>query len=435
MKQRNFDQKYTGQSRRKRARRGTCLLLLTALVTAWAAPAYGMPPYDHIPEGCSEETWNRMQDDLVEWDEIGDLVQYYNPTYTAAFDVANESAVMLSGAYSSFVKDMQETLETTDTTIDGLREQQKQLLGLPAGTVVTPATETTPEVTKEQALAQLEKGLEQAKDGRSQIASGIRKTSDTVNNTPKRIERQLMPVKKSMTFAMEGVVISYEQLKINREMVAAQVKLYETVYATQQSMEQQGLATGYDVLAAKNNLEQARASLTQIDSGMETVRRSIGLQLGWDAATLPEIGAVPEPEVDYVDTTNPDADKTAAIMHNSEVRAAGKPAYSSSYGYELRDKTENEKTGMLVAKMDTLYADMKEKKALFTAAETTLEKARLTKESAERRYELGMLGRSEYEAQELAYISYEASYKLAKLNLFQSINTYQWAVDGVVTLD
>ena len=46
-----------------------------------------------------------------------------------------------------------------------------------------------------------------------------------------------------------------------------------------------------------------------------------------------------------------------------------------------------------------------------------------------------MLGRSEYEAQELAYISYEASYKLAKLNLFQSINTYQWAVDGVVTLD
>ena len=242
-------------------------------------------------------------------------------------------------------------------------------------------------------------------------------------------------MRKQLTFAMEGVVISYEQLKINREMVAAQVKLYETVYATQQSMEQQGLATSYDVLAAKNSLEQARDSLTQIDSGMETVRRSIGLQLGWDAAGLPEIGAVPEPEVDFVDTTNPDADKTAAIMHNSEVRAAGKPAYSSSYGYELRDRTENEKTGMLVAKMDTLYADMKEKKALFTAAETTLEKARLTKESAERRYELGMLGRSEYEAQELAYISYEASYKLAKLNLFQSINTYQWAVDGVVTLD
>lgn len=434
MKQRNFDQKYTGQSRRKRARRGTCLLLLTALVTAWAAPAYGMPPYDHIPEGCSEETWNRMQDDLVEWDEIGDLVQYYNPMYTMVSDAAADTVEGMRGAYSSFVKDMQATLETIDNGLDESVAYQKMLMGLPPDTPIEMGETTIP---AQEALRQIEDTIEKTKGNRRDVAKSIRTVGNQMENAPAKAERQagLIPMRKQLTFAMEGVVISYEQLKINREMVAAQVKLYETVYATQQSMEQQGLATSYDVLAAKNNLEQARASLDQIDSGMETVRRSIGLQLGWDAATLPEIGAVPEPEVDYVDTTNPDADKTAAIMHNSEVRAAGKPAYSSSYGYELRDKTENEKTGMLVAKMDTLYADMKEKKALFTAAETTLEKARLTKESAERRYELGMLGRSEYEAQELAYISYEASYKLAKLNLFQSINTYQWAVDGVVTLD
>lgn len=354
--------------------------------------------------------------------------------YTMVSDAAADTVEGMRGAYSSFVKDMQATLETIDNGLDESVAYQKMLMGLPPDTPIEMGETTIP---AQEALRQIEDTIEKTKGNRRDVAKSIRTVGNQMENAPAKAERQagLIPMRKQLTFAMEGVVISYEQLKINREMVAAQVKLYETVYATQQSMEQQGLATGYDVLAAKNNLEQARASLTQIDSGMETVRRSIGLQLGWDAATLPEIGAVPEPEVDFVDTTNPDADKTAAIMHNSEVRAAGKPAYSSSYGYELRDRTENEKAGMLVAKMDTLYADMKEKKALFTAAETTLEKARLTKESAERRYELGMLGRSEYEAQELAYISYEASYKLAKLNLFQSINTYQWAVDGVVTLD
>ena len=198
------------------------------------------------------------------------------------------------------------------------------------------------------------------------------------------------------------------------------------------------LSTRYnvvDVSAAKNDLEQAKKSLQDVDTGMETIRRSLGLQLGWDGNTLPEIGTLPEPDVAFVDTTNPDADKSAAIMHNSEVKATWKPDYSSSYGFELRDREENEVTGRLVAKMDSLYADMKQKKALYETAKTTLEKARLTRESAERRYELGMLGRSEYEAQQLSYLNYEASYRLAELNLFQSINTYKWAVDGVVTID
>lgn len=406
-------------------------MLSAALLLSFgvSAEAYAMPPNDHIPEGCSEETWNRMQDNLIEWDEIGDLVQYYNPAYTSAFGTADSSAVTLESAYSGFVQDMHDTMEETDNTLDELRDRQRQIQKMPAGSTVPGMG------TKEEALKTLDESMKLAKSGRRQVASSIRSMERSVKNTPKTIERQLMPVKKQLTFAMEGIVLSYEQLVVSREMAAAQVKLYESVYAMQQNLKNTGNATEYDVLLAKSDLDKANASLSKLDTSMGTVRRSIGLQLGWDAEALPEIGTVPEPEVSFVDTTNPDADKTAAIMHNREVRNAGKAQYSSSYGFELRDKTENEITGMLIAKMDSLYADMKEKKALYETAQTTLEKARLTKEAAERKYALGMLGRSEYEAQQLAYISYEASYELAKLNLFQSINTYQWAVDGVVTLD
>lgn len=429
-----------GKKRRHNGTKGlryTALLMAALLSMTFGPAAYAAPPYDHIPEGCSEETWNRMQDDLIEWDEIGDLVQYYNPTYTSSFDSLSGTMTISEGDYSSFLKYVYDSIDDVDETIDEFMEQQKDLQEKDPNEVVN-YVDGQP-VTAGESLAQLEMKIEGTKAGRKELLSNmrplIRNASRSVENGPKTVERQLMPVKKAMTNALEGVFIGYEQLSIQREMVEKQVSLYETMYAMQQNLQQNGMATAYDVSAAKNDLEQAKKSLQDVDTGMETIRRSLGLQLGWDGNTLPEIGTLPEPDVAFVDTTNPDADKSAAIMHNSDVKATWKPDYSSSYGFELRDREENEVTGRLVAKMDSLYADMKQKKALYEAAKTTLEKARLTRESAERRYELGMLGRSEYEAQQLSYLNYEASCRLAELNLFQSINTYKWAVDGVVTID
>ena len=412
-------------------------VLLAAVISAeMSQVSYAMPPYDHIPEGCSEETWNRMQDDLIEWDEIGDLVQYYNPAYTQAFDAASGNVTTLQTAYASFVKDMQETLETTDSALQSFSELQKQIAKIPDGGTVGPipgVTETS--LSKKEAEAALEKTIRSTKEGMQSIKKGIRQSSKSISNTSKSIERSLMPVKKQLTKAMQGAVIGYEQTRINRETVEKQVALYQTTLETQKRLREQGLATEYDVLSAQQNLQMAQGTLDKLDNGLESIRRSVGLQLGWDGITLPQIGSVPEPEVEFVDTTNPDADKTAAIMHNSEIIAAGKAEHAGSFGMEIRDRTENEKKGLLVAKMDSLYADMKEKKALYEASLTTLERARLAENAAKKRYELGMLGRAEYEGQQLACISYEASAKLAKLNLLQSVTTYQWAVDGYVSLD
>ena len=407
-----------------------CVLALSAVL---ALPVYAMPPYDHIPEGCSEETWNRMQDNLIEWDEIGDLVQYYNPTYTKAFDAAQGNVTLLQSAYSDFVRDMQASIDTADEAMKALEENQRQLAKLPADTKVPSSDGSL--ISRDEALKQLQSGLAAAREGRRQMSNAIRLSADSVKKTSKTVERQLQPVKKQLTQAIQGIVITYQQLLINRQMAEEQVKLYEAAYNARLNSKNQGLATDFDVLSAKNDLLSAKNSLAKLDSNLETLRRNIGLQLGWDGTTLPDIGAVPEPDISFVDTTNPEADKTAAIMHNSEVRNAGKVQYSSSTGFALRDRTENEKTGMLSAKMDSLYADMKQKKALYETAQITLKKAELTKQAAERKYQLGMLGRAEYEGQQLAYTSYEAAYQFAKLNLFQSILTYRWAVDGYTALD
>ena len=33
------------------------------------------------PEQMDDATWARLQDNVLEYDEISDLVEYYNPTY------------------------------------------------------------------------------------------------------------------------------------------------------------------------------------------------------------------------------------------------------------------------------------------------------------------------------------------------------------------
>ena len=407
-------------------------IFAAALVTAVAASsiiqAFAIPPYDNIPEGVSEETWNRLQDNTIEYDEIGDLVQYFNPSYTMAMDSAESTAETLSFAtdqFSTYYRDMDlgSAIDSTRDAISGISEAMEN-----------PALSDSDRQKYEQQLATLNSTLEMTRQTQSTMSRTVRSFNQTVRNTKKSIEISLRPVIRQLELGMQSVFLQYNQLLINRGIVEKQTELYETMLSASANSEGQGLSTEAERLAAENNLNSAKVQLQQLDSSLETIRRSMGLQLGWGAENLPDIGALPDPDVEFVDTTNPDADKTAAFMHNSELKDVERYRGGTAQR-DVTDRKTNEYRGQLVAKMDSLYADMKNKKALYEAALTGKERAEREKAAADRQYQLGLLGNSEYEAMQMSYISGTASYELAKLNLFSSINTYKWAVDGVVTLE
>ena len=402
--------------------------LATAVLASSMIHVFAMPPYDNIPEGASEETWNRLQDNTIEYDEIGDLVQYFNPSYTMAMDSAGGNVETLSLAtdqFSTYYRDMDlgSAIDSTRDAISGISSAMEN-----------PALSDSDRQKYQQQLATLNATLEMTKQSQSTMEKTVRSLNQTVRNTKKRVEISLRPVKRQLEFGMQSVFLQYHQLLINRDIVKKQTELYETILSASTNSEGQGLATESERLVAENNLNSAKLQLEQLDSSLETIRRSMGLQLGWGVENLPDIGTLPEPDVEFVDTTNPDADKTAAFMHNSELKDVER--YSGGTAQRnVTDIKTNEYRGQLVAKMDSLYADMKNKKALYEAALTGKERAEREKAAADRQYQLGLLGNSEYEALQMSYISGIASYELAKLNLFSSINTYKWAVDGVVTLE
>ena len=96
--------------------------------------------------------------------------------------------------------------------------------------------------------------------------------------------------------------------------------------------------------------------------------------------------------------------------------------------------TENEAIAKVSSKLDAIFADLEKKKILYDSSVSTLEKAELTKKSNQIKFEMGMLGRAEYEAAQMMYISYEASARLAAVNLLSAVNTYNWAMQGILSL-
>ena len=99
------------------------LKLITALglagVLMCAVPFSAMAQVEK-PESMDDETWLRLQDDVLEYDEIGNLVEYYNPTYQQALQNVQiniqpyeDAAEQLRGTAKELIDDAKTKKTTT----------------------------------------------------------------------------------------------------------------------------------------------------------------------------------------------------------------------------------------------------------------------------------------------------------------------------------
>ncbi|MDO5141365.1 MAG: hypothetical protein Q4D40_07830, partial [Eubacteriales bacterium] len=383
------------------------------------------------PEGMDEEEYARLCDNVIEWNEIGNIVEYRNPVFSKYNKQAMSSTDEMKRAYEEFRSESRNTIEGINDTIAGLQETQKILNSADSDTVVINGIT----VSKDTALKQLNEGLKTAVSGKQMLLSSLDSTRRNLAYSSVTVDRNLKPLKNNMTSVIEGLLISYKTLEANREMVEMQIKLFETLHAMQQSMEQQSMGTAADTQQKLNQLNTARKSLSDIDAGLEQLRKNIAVQCGYPADAAITVAELPEPDIHYLEGRDIEADRRLAVEGNSSVIAAGALSgyEQSSYGMQLRDMGENEERGRATAAFDGLYNELKRQILLYDSAQTALRKAELTEESAELKYSMGMLGNAEYEALRMQSISYRASAKLAKLNLQQAIDNYRWAMSGIMS--
>lgn len=385
-----------------------------------------------IPDGMSKETYNELNDTVINWDEIPNLVEYRNPTYTKYYKQADASVAVMQSAYDEFHSQMREQIDTIDTTISGLRESEKLISAVPGSSVSMNGTT----MSKDSALASLDAGLATAISGKNSITQAITTTRTSLYYASDKVDNGLRPVKNQLISTVETLVISYKTLESNRSLVAAQVALYEDLYKMQSNLEAQSMSTGTTTASYLNQLNTAKKTLAELDAGMQKLKKNIAVQCGYDASADISIGDIPDPDKSFLDARNYEEDKKTAVDGNSAVISAGKLSnytYSSD-GMKNRALGENEARGKASAAMDALHNELKRQLILSDSAQTSRRKAELAEKSAELKYSMGMVSDAEYASLKMQYLSYTASAEQNRLNLIQAIENYKWAVQGIMSV-
>ena len=135
----------------------------------------------------------KRQDDTLEYEEIPDLIEFFNPVYRAAAEQVEDG---LKGSYE-LARKMRE---------DG-KEYRQQAKGL--------------EAEGDQIYSAQYKAMARSLDS---AASVMEKTLD---KQAKRLDQNtLAPVRYQLSSAVQSLMIGYQQMEVNKEMLEKMVELY-----------------------------------------------------------------------------------------------------------------------------------------------------------------------------------------------------------------
>lgn len=400
------------------------LMLAAVLSGTWCFASLAVGPAASLLENGEENA--RLMDHTVEWDEVETLVKYWNPTYCQYADTAEGFVNDLDSGRREDAENLEKSIDTIDQNLEEIRLQREKLSGLP-GSMVIDARGTT----VDQTLAMLSQTEAYLKESRQQAKKGIQQLDNQVHMITKTYDDSLKPVRDQITRVVEGLMVSYHQLLVNRQLVEKQIALYEAMAQTQADLQGKDLATQAAVASADAQLQEARATLLTVDNGLTELKRAIGMQTGYAAEDPPEIGPVPVPDPAKYDGIDVEAARKQAFDNNKELESVSDlKNYKGSGALVERDGAANQKKAELSGKFDKIYASLMEQKLLYASAQTSLRRAQLTRDQAKRQYALGLLGRAEYLGRELECLSCEAAVSNASLSFAQAANTYEWALKG-----
>jgi hypothetical protein len=357
--------------------------------------AADVPDYD-------AETMSRLEDNTIEYDELQMLVHEYNPS--------------IRDAWTSFTDAKKDVQNMSDNYA-----VQERLL------------KNKMEDNTDPALLGLYGALEAVMSGAKKSTQTAADHMDKPYNTS-----SLRNAEKTVTEYAQMAMIGYQTLSANMQSVQKMVELYQAQYQLKQQMAQKGLATANDVTAANSDLLNAQATFDNLQATKDSTRRSLIVMLGWKAEDQPEISQIPPVTQQDIEALNLSTDTEKAIGNNATLIATRHTDSSGGSGTGSSAKkvrTVAEQESQVAIKMEQLYQDVQQKKLALDAADTGYQSAEIMKNTTEIQHRLGMLGEAEYLGSQLSYLQKEIAKQAADMDLRQALETYHWAVQGVLELD
>ena len=249
-------------------------------------------------------------------------------------------------------------------------------------------------------------------------------------------QRSLRQVERQMTVAAQSLMISYESLRHQRDTLKKETDLRRRQRELAETKRAAGLVPDTAVLEAEASLLSAESRLSTAEDNLRSVYRNLCYMVGRPDDGSLVIEELPVPDPGRVSEMNLEADTWKAIGNNTTlINQRRQNGGSSTKKTAVRLRTNAEGEQKLTAKMTSLYEAVLQKQQEYNSAKTAWEKAQETKRIADLKASAGLTGAEEQLTAEMDFASAEASFKAAELAFLQALDTYDWAVTGIVSLD
>lgn len=416
------------------------LPLLTAAALASFSPMQALaanPQFAH-----DEATWAKLQDNTMEYDELGLLVEEYNPNYQN--EQASYNDTKNDDDAAEIRKDAKNSADDMYDSAEDLRDQAEDLSD--QADDLSDQAEAAREAGNAALAAQLQAGAASYMAGyaplmsaaamtqNSALKSDISADSSYVDSDMRKIQH--IKNQKGIVVSTQNLFNSYNQLRVNADLIQKNVEVMEAVANAAQTQASIGMATQADVLKAQKNLQSIKSTQTETLSSLETLRQNLCMMTGWSYDAQPEIKEVPQADLAAIDQINLEADRQKALENNYDLQYSKRALNNmqeNSTDKKNQERTVKNLEQSISASMTNLYNDIQQKKIAWQLAQAELATEQQSMSVVETKRGLGMVSDLEYLQAQSSFLGKQIAERTANMALFQAVETYNWAVNGYLS--
>ncbi len=356
--------------------------------TVWA----GNPEFSR-----TAEEWAKLRDNVMEYDELAGLIREYNVTvHKNQLDISDKKKddKVTRDQYAQYYRDAAFDARSNVSGDDPVADAQAQV-------AAAQAEEAADKVTEDITVHQLTYDQQEA----------------------------------GLVASAQSSMISYFQQKLELESAKDSLEYMEAQYQAILVKQSAGMATLSDVLAAKEGVQSTQASIEKLTGSIEETRQKLLVMLGWKYSDTPEIRDIPAVDFEHIAAMNPETDKDAALEKNYTFKINKRKLENAvaELTKETLKRTVLSNEQNIKSEIVKNYQAVQQAKASYEQAKGEFELESKNMETAEHKQQIGTLSRLDYMKQKNVYNTKDNSMKKAQLTLFQAVQTYDNAVNGLAS--
>ena len=382
--------------------------------------------------------WN-LEDNSISFFEVPELVNHYSSIAELEKDLISQSTKGMEGVKSAVKEQKEDIVDALSDNISLLKDQRDNTEDKTVKEALGKEIAKLEKVkNSKKILPGLDSSLVEANYALAELAKTDKEMTKAEKKTEKSIRSQFLTGKALLSDAMQNLLFSYAQTENTRKMLEKRVSLMQRSLDKIRKEQSLGKATGNDVTTAEISLKSAEADLNKLRDGMDTMKRNIGLSLGWHMNTYQNITieGIPDFPREYLNGRNQETDYQAVLARNSEYGEILREKEKNITGWTEKKQKEREKSEEIRSAVKNLWATVEEKGLALKMAETNASLSQLKKDRAARMEAQGLISRVDAEGMELDALNSENAYENARLDYNQAVFRYEEAVNkGILSLE